>query len=319
LLVVIGIIALLIAILLPSLAAARRSAQRTACASKLHQIVLAAQLHRNEHLDYYPLAGIVAGATPETLDDAYATKYVYFSATNGSLASRQLCPITTALESEMASSRLLFSNLGILDVTGEAGRESTMLSSPVTTNPFLCPAQADAPLQINPQYVFLYVTNNGTSLMEPQSYIFNEYALGWNNYSGTDSQGNPLTLSDLQGKGSLIRQPALTFFAADGLGGSWTSNHAHVGGIKNGLYTLFTNTSQGPVTMADAFYAPSFGINSAKAGDTANFDLKRHYGKINVAFFDGHVETLTLPASVPTMAPPVVPACDLSKAYIVPP
>jgi prepilin-type processing-associated H-X9-DG protein/prepilin-type N-terminal cleavage/methylation domain-containing protein len=308
LLVVIGIIALLIAILLPSLAAARRSAQRTACAAKLNQIMLAAQLHRNEHHDHYPLAGLVVGSTPETLNDPYAVNYVYFSASDGSLSSRQLCPITTALESEMASSRTLFSKLGILDVSGEAGRETTMLNSPVTTNPFLCPAQADAPLQINPQFVFLYVSASGTSLMEPQSYIFNENALGWNDPYG-----------DLRGKGSLIRSPALTFFAADGLGGSLFTNHAGMNGLERGVYTLYNNTTQGPVTAADAFYAPSYGISSAKAGDAANFDLKRHNGKINVAFFDGHVESLSLPASVPKVTPPVIPTCDLSRVYIIPP
>ena len=37
--------------------------------------------------------------------------------------------------------------------------------------------------------------------------------------------------------------------------------------------------------MADALTA------DGKAGDADNFDLKRHLGKINIAFCDGHVET----------------------------
>ncbi len=53
LLVVIGIVALLIAILLPSLAKARKAAQQTQCASNLHQIGLANQIYA-QTTGYYP-------------------------------------------------------------------------------------------------------------------------------------------------------------------------------------------------------------------------------------------------------------------------
>jgi len=54
LLVVIGIIAVLVALLLPALNKARVTANRAACASNLRQIGMAVQLYRNSYDDYLP-------------------------------------------------------------------------------------------------------------------------------------------------------------------------------------------------------------------------------------------------------------------------
>ena len=121
LLVVIGIIALLISILLPSLQMARRTAQRTACAAKLHQMMIAAQMHRQDHADYYPLAGVLPAADPAGLGDPYMRKYVFYvgstssSASAASTATPALCPITYALLSEMAGGKYLNTPGGLLN------------------------------------------------------------------------------------------------------------------------------------------------------------------------------------------------------------
>ena len=56
LLVVIGIIAILISILLPTLSAARRSANAAACLSNARQLTMAAMLFAHEHRGYLPTA-----------------------------------------------------------------------------------------------------------------------------------------------------------------------------------------------------------------------------------------------------------------------
>src|SRR5438552_8058197 len=89
LLVVIGIIALLISILLPSLNRARESANSLRCSSNLRQLGAAFVLHANDHRNYYPLAGRVrtdtdgftgsAVASPANVFDISKRKYVYMA------------------------------------------------------------------------------------------------------------------------------------------------------------------------------------------------------------------------------------------------
>src|SRR4051812_41889226 len=79
LLVVIGIIALLIGILLPTLAGARRAAQTVACASNARQLSLAIRLFSQEHRGYMPT---VSDYNWALLNDPSRRIWAYRSGTN---------------------------------------------------------------------------------------------------------------------------------------------------------------------------------------------------------------------------------------------
>jgi prepilin-type processing-associated H-X9-DG protein/prepilin-type N-terminal cleavage/methylation domain-containing protein len=312
LLVVIGIIALLIAILLPVLTRARQAAQRTACAAKLSQIMVAASVHRADHMDYYPLAGVLVGGQPQELDDPETRKYDYLNSTNDYTLSnpnitRLLAPITISLGSEMGFASLL-------NATSSVSKQQREDPAGLVRN-FLCPSQAsnigdvlaEQPLEpvlyvvhfVGPTYAYTYIF--GT----PQSYIFNEAVLGFN-----DNYGR------LRGHASLVRQPAMTMFAADGLGDNGNPSRVEEQGSvipARGTYTLFNYFPNGAVTypggaitLADVLNGTTFN-GTVVAGTPICFDTKRHQGRINIAFCDGHVETRTIQAS------------DLQRIFLMPP
>ena len=64
LLVVGSIIAMLTAILVPSLSSAREAAKSVSCARNLNQMTLATKLYANDSSDFYPPAWVIHTATP---------------------------------------------------------------------------------------------------------------------------------------------------------------------------------------------------------------------------------------------------------------
>jgi prepilin-type processing-associated H-X9-DG protein len=311
LLVVIGIITILIGILLPSLSAARQSAQRTACAAKLQQIMIAANIHVVDHKGFYPLAGelsgnialdgtTVGGITPQSLSDYYVSNYTWMGYTplaglTGSSDIRCLAPITYALGSEMGYKR----NLGAMNDTDQAAASADALG---VSRHFLCPSQATDVSEMH-QLCFLYGGIDSSDLLlgwtDFSSYVFNEAVLGFD-----DNYGR------LRGQASKVRQPSKTLFACDGLGGSTLARGitAAFRTINNPppqypppwpfltFYNNNYNFSYAPITLSDALTGRTGGPgNHRLAGDAASFDQIRHRGKMNIAFCDGHVELRDIP------------------------
>ncbi len=295
LLVVIGIISILIALLLPSLNVARQMAQRTACEAKLHNMLLAAQIHAIDHKGYYPVAGYIGGIGPDNLSDAYASHFDYFSYEIID-ATRILAPITMSLATEMSYGY-------VLNATDDAQQGAYETDDAGFIKNFLCPSQASSVSELSQLpgmsssppmlYIGTYPPGWIVWYTEAQSYIYNEAILGC----------DP-GLWRLNGEVSLIHQPSITMFAADGLGGAQypfnrvSSYPIYYTGVPS--YTVYNNTTA-PVTLADAL------AGNSKAGDPQNFDHIRHHGKINIAFCDGHVETRTINSS------------DLATVYILAP
>jgi len=84
LMTVIGIIALLIALLLPSLARAREEAKFTQCQMNLQTMYRAAQIHMIDHHGFLPAAGWHFDPTggivnPRGLCDDRRTRYIYYN------------------------------------------------------------------------------------------------------------------------------------------------------------------------------------------------------------------------------------------------
>lgn len=93
LLVVIGIIALLISILLPSLNRARETANRVKCASNLKQIGQAILLYSNENRNAYPRSKYAPGAT---VTPTWGSPYTSTAATIATTAADPFATNTTA-------------------------------------------------------------------------------------------------------------------------------------------------------------------------------------------------------------------------------
>jgi type II secretory pathway pseudopilin PulG len=80
LLVVIAIIAILAALLLPALAAAKRRAILAQCLSNMHQISVGCAVYANEYNDWYPVwSDHLSSGFGHPLNEIHSQEYAYWA------------------------------------------------------------------------------------------------------------------------------------------------------------------------------------------------------------------------------------------------
>jgi prepilin-type processing-associated H-X9-DG protein/prepilin-type N-terminal cleavage/methylation domain-containing protein len=267
LLVVIGIIALLIAMLLPALNSARRSAQQTECLAKLKAIHAAATVHAQARRGYFPLVGQLrlTPPLPQGTADLARERYDYDVVTGTTEVI--LATIQGALAPALGSRKY--------------HPEGAALEDDLIIRAFTCPSQPTGEYNRVPWTVqILHPFKPGGWInwsIGFSSYASNEYVLGWDPATGR-----------LAGKVSRVRQPAATMLMADALGGS--INRTPTTTFYALSFGTFINKTSAPCSLADALRG------NALAGDPENFDALRHRGRMNILFVDGHAETRTVSA-----------------------
>jgi prepilin-type N-terminal cleavage/methylation domain-containing protein/prepilin-type processing-associated H-X9-DG protein len=276
LLVVIGVIAILMALRIPALALAREAANRAKCLATLRGMAQAAHLHAQEHNGFMPIAGMQvpsqAGvdATPKGLLDQNQKKYMYY---NWSSQERRPLPLPAALGYYMDLGPLLRSQGA--EHLGPAMEE--VFSTDDFRKRFICPAQ-------DPNSIRAGITvadSNHRSPLAYMSYSFNAAALGRQVYPWGETPAGQL---------SRIRRPTVVFLFADG---------------------LIASDSASPIYGVHAAYGPDESLYDRRP--SALLDYRRHRNRINVVFVDGHGETLMLPNRMLPIGPSFSNRGDLDQ------
>jgi prepilin-type processing-associated H-X9-DG protein len=260
LLTVIGIVAILLALLMPALARARETAKSVQCQAGLRTIYNAAQFHANEHRGYLPVAGWHWNpdggvVNPHGLMDEGAKKYIYYD----DAGVKRPVPITAALAISLGVDVRLDSRENLEeDMEGERLRRY-----------FRCPGQ-DLALRGQTQKS----SEPWEAPRDWSSYVFNEAILGLRERTTTADEAPPL------GMATRVRRSSEVLFAMDGrprdqLNDNWLMVPDK--GPQDTLWDFHQNMT-----------APNTGYGKEL------LDYLRHRYRANVVFMDGHVEAVLM-------------------------
>jgi prepilin-type N-terminal cleavage/methylation domain-containing protein len=129
LLVVIAIIAILAALLLPALAAAKHKAVMAQCISNMHQISVGCAVYANESDDWYPVwSDHLSNPGGHPLNEIHSQGYAYWA------VGPKAAPLGKVIPQKADKTVYDFQNLGLLYCTGSAG-DGKILYDPAFNTP----------------------------------------------------------------------------------------------------------------------------------------------------------------------------------------
>lgn len=270
LLVVIAIIAVLIALLLPAVATARRSAQNTQCQNNLRQLGLAIMQYQNQ-----------TGAYPQ-----YRAEYPPITNAYGVFRPRWQWIMASQLGGWAQNPDA---------ITAAGNADTTYTNVPLDNKTFICPAMDSS--YMSPGNVI----NDSVSIRNG-SYGYNFGYLG-NNRTLVDGDN---TTPTLRYPVVSVKEPTRTIAFGDSRGGaiphgghSMTLDPPHMAVRTDNLSVNSPYWQQAPFGIASGIGFP--GVNPY-GPDEGTPDIRipfspadaRHSGLANVVFLDGHVESLSL-------------------------